>query len=91
MEQIQTFIHKAKNKEIRRWASAKETDESDCAPFMESFSDVPGSENWEPLMDVSWLPLWKESKEIKLSTNTCWKLAFKEGIVIQPKKDKTTQ
>lgn len=45
MEQTQTFVHKAKNKEIWRWASAKETDESDCAPFMESFSDVPGSEN----------------------------------------------
>ena len=57
MEQTQTFVHKAKNKEIRRWASADETEVSDCAPFMESFSDVPGSENWEPLMDVSWLPL----------------------------------
>lgn len=45
VEQIQTFVHRAKNKEIRRWASAKETDESDCAPFMGSLSEVPGSEN----------------------------------------------
>lgn len=66
----QTFVHKAKNNEMSRWASCNDIEvflTNGCALLTESFSEVPGSETWEPLVDVSWLSTWKEIHRRKKS------------------------
>lgn len=59
----QTFVHKAKNKEICLCTSGNDMVETlwtnGCAPFMESFSQFPVSETWEQLTDTSWLTTYK--------------------------------
>lgn len=59
-----TFAHNAKNNERSccDWENeiAESDVESSSATLMVSFSEIPGSEIWEPLTDVSWLPTWKD-------------------------------
>lgn len=64
-----TCVHKAKNKEISRWASDSDMVDTlwttNCALFVVLVSPFPVSETWEPLTDVSWLPTWKNPQRKK--------------------------
>lgn len=59
-----TFVQRAKNKDVWRWAWEKDMAGSlgkeVWIPFINSFSEAPTSEFWEPLIEVSWLPVWKK-------------------------------
>lgn len=59
MEEL-TFTHKAKNREMSRWASGNETEEPcpvACVPLADSVSEVTASDTSELLKQVLLLPI----------------------------------
>lgn len=52
-----TLAHSAKNKDMSLWAWENILDgssrDASWAPFIVSLWETPGSETWEPLVDVS--------------------------------------
>lgn len=55
----QTFVHKAKNKDMSRWTSGNDMAGTGWSFLVESFSVFPDSKVSKSPINVSWPPTWK--------------------------------